>query len=177
MVPARRKTAPKLRFARAAAAIVGAAWLSLSLTHGGLRSSLAGLRAPRRGPAQPDARRQWSGPYFDALDELAARMGGRGTLGVALTSADEPGWNAPPTRMYETIYRLYPVRPDFFLPAAKGEYAPFWFKCPRNQIPQAPGLWEHDYVLWAAGGRASPPEGWRPVFSNSAAAIYQGPPR
>jgi len=157
------------RVTRAAAAVVGVAWVVLSVTHGGLQASLRGLRASSPGPGQPDARKQWSGPYFDALDELARRVKAGDTVAVVLTSADRPG--VP--RMLEAVYRLYPVRPDFYLAGGVPAPAPFSFGSPAEQIPVAPPPAAHRYILWGAGVCDKSPAHHHRLFRNAEAEIYR----
>ncbi|UCC69861.1 MAG: glycosyltransferase family 2 protein [Armatimonadota bacterium] len=164
---------------RALALALAAVWLVGSAARGELRASarhaLAGFRTRAQAPpGQPDARRQWSGPYFDALTILQQEdLSPQTTVAVVLSEEDRPDRDGPPTRLYETVYRLYPTRPVFFFPDANGGYAPFWFDSPTDQVPAAKPIWQHDYVLWA--DPAPPPAAWShaAILHNSAARVYR----
>jgi hypothetical protein len=75
--------------------------------------------------------------------------------------------------MGEAVYRLYPLRPDFYFGAPAGSGQPYWFECRAGEAPSVPGLWEHDAVVWAHGGSAPNPEGYLLEFGNSAATVYR----
>lgn len=167
----RLTTVPRLSFRHYVALALGAAWLVLSVTQGGLSRSWRALYRP--GPERPDARRQWSGPYFDALDVLAPSLSRGDSVAVVLAQADHPEQPAPPVRMYETIYRLYPARPDFYFRAGSASCDPWWFPCRAGEAPRVTGLWAHRFVLWADAKKAHPPEGCRPAWENSVATVYR----
>ncbi len=160
---------------RTLAVALASIWLIFSALRGGLHESLRYARAASlslTSPApQPDARKQWSGPYFDALAVLQGEHPQRGaTVAVTLSSSDLPSFSGlPPARMYETIYRLYPVRPDFQQP--DGDW--LWGRSSASQVPRVPPLWKHDFVLWAAAQPPAPPSGNRLIYRNSAALLYR----
>ncbi len=151
-------------------------WLALSLTHGGLRASWSDAWG-HPGPAvAQDARLPWRGPYFEALEALAALLHRGDTVAVVLAEGDRPGQPksiGPPTRVYETIYRLYPVRPDFYFRSWEGSYKPWLFERRTGEAPEATGLWDHGTVLWAAGSEPRPLVRGQAIWSNSAATVYR----
>ena len=153
-------------------------WLTWSAARGGIHESLRYARAASlcftEPVPQPDAREQWSGPYFDALDVLVRERPQRGaTVAAALSSSDLPSYSgAPPARMYETVYRLYPARPDFWQP----DHTWLWGGAPASQMPRVQSLWAHDLVLWAAPESPAPPHTCRLIYRNSAARLYRRAP-
>ena len=158
---------------------LAAAWLAASAVGGGLRTAArqahAGIRTMGQAPpGQPDARQQWSGPYFDALGALQAEpLSARTTVAVVLAPQDRPDSEAPPTRLYEAVYRLYPARPDFHFAEPGGDYTPFWFEGPTDQVPEARPIWSHDYVLWAEIPPPPAPRGYEVLHDNAAARLYR----
>jgi hypothetical protein len=167
---------------RSLAFLVGLAWLVGSAARGGLRS--AALSAWRgtigRGaasPGQPDARTQWSGPYYDVIGALAREpLTRETTVAVVLSERDRPSSGAP-TRMYEAIYRLYPAKVDPYFPAAPGKYRSFWPGIPTRLAPRLappiPSLWRHDYVLWADPEAAGAPRSYELLGQSSEASLYR----
>jgi hypothetical protein len=182
---ASRPSRPRERGAAACIALralaVGLAlvWLVGSAARGGLRAGAlhawTATQTRGRAPAgQPDARHQWSGPNFDALDILQQEpLTAETTLAAALSDQDRPSYDSPPIRLYETVYRLYPVRPDFFFRAPTGEHTPLWSDSPPGQVPSVAPIWDHDYVLWSD---SPPPRTSRQhalIFRNSVARVYR----
>ena len=165
---------------RAFAVTIAAVWLVASAATGGLRAAAVhawqGIQTRAQpAPGQPDARQQWVGPYYDALSALQQEnLTPEATVAAVLSEADRPSYESPPTRLYETVYRLYPTRVNFFFAEGKSGYAPFWFDSPPDQVPEAPSLWEHDYVIWA-GERTPLPKRHELLIRNSAARVYRRP--
>lgn len=167
-----RPMAVRKGYQRGLAVTLGVAWLVISASQGGLCQSWRAACHPWRRTC-PDARQQWSGPYFDALDALAPCLDRGQTVAVVLSPADHPEQPAPPVRMYETIYRLYPARPDFYFPEGGTDCGPWWFPCRAGEAPQVGELWAHRVVLWADEKRAQLPDGRHPAWKNSVATIYR----
>ena len=156
------------------------AWALTSVTRGGLRQAVAaawsGVRSHGKPqPGQPDARGQWAGPYYDALDVVAHQpFGANTTIAAALFQSDRPTFASAMTpRMYEAIYCLYPRRVDFYVTNAAGVEENLWFDSPKSQVPKVPPLWGHAYVVWTDIGRSPEPPGYRLLFANREARIYQ----
>jgi len=172
----RQQAGPAPGVLRVFALLLVAVWVVGSAARGGLRQASRAVvfevRHPKLWPSlQPDAREQWRGPYFDALAALLQERSGPGaTVAVVVPESECPSFQSVPTRLYETIYRLYPLRPDFFVREAAGHYQPFWFRSPGKAPPEAPPLFQHDYLIWAPPPPA-PPSGYRAIYRNSAATI------
>ncbi len=156
------------------------AWALTSVTRGGLRQAVAAAWAGARShgrpqSGQPDARRQWAGPYYDALDFAAHQPAGADTtIAVVLLQSDLPAFATAMTpHMYEAIYRLYPRRVDFYVTGPAGIAENLWFDSPKSQVPRVPPLWGHSYVIWTDIRRSPEPPGYRLLFANREARIYQ----
>jgi len=175
----RRAPTPLLR---ALALVLGSVWLVGSAAKGGLRTAVseawAGVsRGGRAQPGQADARNQWVGLYYDTLDALVQQpLHDRATIAVVLTPSHLPRFTgASAARMYETIYRFYPCRVDFYVRYRTGAEEVFWFRSPRDQVPGVPALWQHDYVILAAPGVAGRTlaHNYEAVYGNAEARIYR----
>lgn len=156
------------------------AWVAWSVARGGLRQAVAAAwsGATTRGlgvPGHLDARRQWTGPYYDALDFLTRQpLDANTTIAVVLfpsTRVDFASGVNP--RRYEAMYRLYPVRPDIYIASTEGEPEVSWFGSPKSQVPTVPALWKHTYVIWSDSGRAPAASGYRLLFANDDARVYR----
>ena len=175
--PVARLPAHVLTVLRVLALLVVAAWLLGSAARGGLRSAWTALAFEVRHPAlwssvQPDAREQWRGPYLDALTALQReRPDPEATVAIVLPESERPDFQSVPTRLYEAIYRLYPLKPNFYLRDPAGVYHRFWFRPPRKAQPQGPPLLQHDYLIWAEAPTAQL-SGYRAVYRNEAATVY-----
>jgi len=156
-----------------------ALWFVASAIHGGLRQSVhdavTGIEARGQAPpGQPDARTQWLGPYYQALDEVLKRRPNRSAIAIVLRASDRDGSKAGPSpRLSESIYRLYPSKVDCYYRQGDDGYGIFWFPSAPAPPPASPPLWQHEYVLWADDIAPEPPPGYRPVFRNSEAALYE----
>lgn len=173
----RQQAGPAPGVLRVFALLLAAVWLVGSAARGGLRQASRAVvfevRHPELWPSlQPDAREQWRGPYFDALAALQQERPGPGaTVAVVVPESECPSFQSVPTRFYETIYRLYPLKPDFYLAEAAGRHHSFWFRSPGKAPPEAPPLFQHDYLIWADEPPGQP-SGYRAVYQNEAAVIY-----
>jgi hypothetical protein len=163
---------------RALAVCTGLVWLVASVARGGLRAAFTDAQAlltqGAASAAQPDARKQWTGAYFDALDALVEEATAvDGSVAVVLGEAETPDFpGPPPTQVYEAIYRLYPTRVDIYSSSAKGGVQAFWFDSPPEQVPIRPALWEHEIVL-VAFSDVQPPPGYEVCYGNVEAQIYR----
>jgi hypothetical protein len=156
-------------------------WLVGSAYRGGLRNTLTYAWEGLRSRAQPppgkfDARTQWGGPYYDALDMLQHQpLTADTAVAVVLPDSDRPRPDPPPQALYETVYRLYPAKPTFYFPEPAAHYAPFWFPSPSvsQRVPQVPAIWQHRYVLWA--DLVSPPlvRDYQLIYRSPAARLYR----
>ena len=179
--PARRREGGAAACVALRALAIGLAlvWLVGSAARGGIRTGVlhawTAARTRGRAPAgQPDARQQWSGPYFDALDALQQDpLTPETTVAVVLSEQDRPSYETAPTRLYETVYRLYPARPDFFFPAPTGEHTPLWSDAPADQTPSVAPIWDHDCVLWADAPPPRPSRHHALIFRNPVARVYR----
>ncbi len=164
---------------RALAVALALVWLVGSAARGGLRAGAlhawTATQTRGRAPAgQPDARQQWSGPYFDALDALQEEPLAADTpVAVVLSEQDRPSYETPPTRLYEATYRLYPARPDFFFPAPAGGHTAHWAEAPADQTPSVVPIWDHEYVLWADAPPPRPSPHHALTFRNPVARVYR----
>ena len=163
---------------RALALLIFLGWFIASAVCGGLRWAACNtsnvVRPHKRIRGWPDARDQWHGPYYDALEALRnARLAPESTVAVVLGRAERPGAGHSGTYAFETGYRLYPTAPDLYVPAKAGGYAAFWQVSSPEKIPAIPALWEHDWVLWADPAGWPRPEGYRMVYANRDARLYR----
>lgn len=160
--------------------VLGAAWLVASAARGGLRTAVSEawigvVRHAAAPPGAPDARNQWAGLYYNALDALAHQpLPPPTTIAVVLTPAHLPKFSgASAARMYETIYRLYPHRVDFYIRGETGAEQLFWFDSPPDHVPRVPPLWQHEYVLVADARRGPAAGDYELVYGNAEARVYR----
>jgi len=163
---------------RTLALLVFLGWFVASAVCGGVRWAACNasnvVRPHKRIRGWPDARDQWHGPYYDAVEALRKAGPTRGsTVAVVLGRAERPGVGHSGTYAFETGYRLYPTTPDLYFPAKAGGHAAFWQVSSPEKIPTVPALWEHDWVLWADPAGWPRPEGYRMVYANRDARLYR----
>jgi len=164
---------------RGCAVLAVIAWLVVSIASGGLCRAACnvwhGVHPHKRVRGwPPDARNQWWGPYYDAVDVLQkAGLSRDTTVAVVLGGGERPRVGHPPKYAYETFYRLYPLTPDLYLPIEAGGHAPYWYVSYVSMIPAIPKLWEHDWVLWADTERWPRPQGYRMIYANPDARLYR----
>lgn len=168
-----------VRVLRAISLVGAMVWLVGSATRGGLRQAVfdawTGVRTRGQAPpGQPDARSQWSGLYYNAVDALEhLPLARKSTVAVVLLPSDRVTEDSSPKRFYETVYRLYPTRVEFYFRSPGGGYHVSWFRSPRDQVPRVPALWRHDYVVWADANLPPTPTRYQLIYGNSEARVYR----